>query len=269
MKLPEPSTLQVFSRRSQLGLRRAMKDENAEKKICKRRRTRKSSKRLGRLRKKGGSKASLADTELAECEGETEVAGTAPKKVAGKKKPKATAEPKAKAKAKAKATAKAKAKSGAKAKAKPQRKPKASPKLKAKGKAKAKARAKRDASGADHDEPEATRRRARSVVTQPDPADVNFMISWVQAFDVQKLEGSRDDLKKEVRYWLPTPELCFLDIYWSRFACGVCFKTSDESKHKKNFCAHFSFGKGARAMLLSVCAGHCLVTWRHLHVLSL
>ena len=267
------ATWQVFNRREQLGLRTKRKDANAHKKL-KRRRAGKSSRRLARLRRQSKSFTSSEPRE--EHPDEAEADEDQGKKIA--KAPKAkdkTAKPKAKAKAKAKATAKAGRAPTAKAKAKAACKPKAKakgkakaackPKAKAKGKAaaKAKSRSKKDAAAEEscHEASasDAVPRPRRRATTggDADPQLVDHLASWALSFDEAKISKSKEAFKAELRYWLPVYTLCYLDIYWSRYSCGVCFKSDSGTK---NFCGYFSFGKTNFAMLLSVKAALCLAT---------
>ena len=129
-------------------------------------------------------------------------------------KPKSKARPGPKP-AEAKSTRKAKAKSAPKAKAKsaPKAKAKSAPKAKAKAKAKATPKSKAKAM---------PKSRARVQDVTADPADVEWVLEYVNSFDGYLDEtSSLETIKEQVRYYEPTFEATVLDIYWSRSSCGL------------------------------------------------
>ena len=175
--------------------------------------------------------------------------------------------PKAKAKAKAKATpkskpkaskqescAKPKAKGKAKAKAKASKDDPSETAPKAKAKAKAKATPKADAKAKPG---KGTRGRKALPDGEPDQADVDYMISYFQSFD--NLED-RDVLKREVRENMPPFEYVALDIYWSRYGCGLSlyYGESKKADSKRNV-GYFSFGNCDAGLVVAIACAISLV----------
>ena len=166
-----------------------------------------------------GENASLEEAnedwpEVAEPRGTPKGKAKCAPKAKGKPGPKPAVKAKAKAAPKAKAKAKAAPKSKAKAKA--------APKSKAKAKAAPKSRAKAKA---------APKSKARVKDIEADPADVEWVLEYVNSFHGYLEEtSSLETVKEQVRYYEPTFEATALDIYWSRRACGLTLYLPDGAK---------------------------------------
>ena len=183
-------------------------------------------------------------------------------KAKGKTTPKAKAKPKARGKAKAapksksaasaitpKPKAKAKAKAAATASTKD-----ASTKPKPKGKAKAKAAPKADPSA----KPGKGKRGRKALPDgEVDQGDVDYMVSYFQHFDDL---SDRETLKQQVQDHMPPFEYVRLDIYWSRYGCGLSLYCDGTRKaaSKRNV-GYFSFGNCDAGLLVAIACAICLV----------
>ncbi|CAE7835097.1 unnamed protein product [Symbiodinium sp. KB8] len=182
-------------------------------------------------------------------------------KAKGKTTPKAKAKPKARGKAKAapksksaasaitpKPKAKAKAKAAATASTKD-----ASTKPKPKGKAKAKAAPKADPSA----KPGKGKRGRKALPDgEVDQGDVDYMVSYFQHFDDL---SDRETLKQQVQDHMPPFEYVRLDIYWSRYGCGLSLYCDGTRKaaSKRNV-GYFSFGNCDAGLLVAIACAICL-----------
>ena len=194
--------------------------------------------------KSRGPKASIKDASPADPESKVKPS-----------KPEAAAKGKAKAKAKAKGAPKATAKATAKAKAKAAAKAKA--KAKAKGAPKATAKAKAKAKGGPVD-----KKRGRSSAGSLDLvmpkdlegwSDINMQVV-LSAFAREWYDHKDDcmaNFKLLMRDVLPpsqSHEVACLNIYWTRFSCGVTIKST-----KKDFGSyHLPHKKAAPNLRLAV-----------------
>ncbi|CAE7588725.1 unnamed protein product [Symbiodinium sp. CCMP2592] len=207
-----------------------------------------------------------AALEEEECD-EDDAASAAPTARVRAKTP-ASKAPKAKAKAKAKALPKSKSKASkkescetgctkpkpkgkAKAKAKASKDDPSEPAPKAKAKAKAKGKAKATPKADAKAKPgKGTRGRKALPDGEPDQADVDYMVSYFQSFD--NLED-RDALKREVREHMPHFEYVALDIYWSRYGCGLSLYYGESKKpDSKRNVGYFSYGNCDAGLLVAI-----------------
>ncbi|CAE7259479.1 unnamed protein product [Symbiodinium sp. CCMP2592] len=101
-----------------------------------------------------------------------------------------------------------------------------------------------------HDEsvdPPSTRVTGKAA---PKKADVDYMVSYFQSFE--DLED-RDALKQQVRDHMPCFEYVALDIYWSRYGCGLSmyYGESRKADSKRNV-GYFSYGNCDAGLLVAI-----------------
>ena len=170
--------------------------------------------------------------------------------------------------AKAEGKSKCKKKPVAKAKAHPKAKAKSSPKAKAKAKAGSEATSKRKSSkgsdasaeGADRKGPKTKRPKKGSAsadTVQFSQEDLDYMVYFSSSFDYL-LEF--EEIKDQVKEYVPAYDCCGLSVYWSRPGCGVYLKKPGPDGKKQNL-AYFGVCETVPDMIMSVAAGICLDAW--------
>ena len=263
---------QVFGRRDQLGLRKAKKGSTKKgsgkgKKGMKRQKSFRDRSGLRKLRRNKRSASSLmSETPEPNQEEQDEsmedtrtkpskknAKGKAAAKRAAAAKPKAKAKAKSKAKAAAPATGKSKGATGAKKGAK-----KSSP-SKAEGKAN-KAKGKRAADPTPEPPKKSGKRKAAQEQSFAGAAeDLDYIVYFANTFNFEAVE----DMKEEVKEWLPNYESCGFDVFYTqkRYGCGVYLRAtaleSLETSKKTSLC-YFSFGQTDQGFAVAVGAAICL-----------
>ena len=274
----------MFGRRAQLGLRKARKDANKEKKAANAKaRAAGTDKSVGVLRrgrsrrlKKSASKKAREETE--EYEQSKEDDGVPPESTGddddddehdeddpmGEEPAVPKRAPKAKAKSKAKAKAKALPKSKAKAKAKAthadedESEPSESKSKGPKGNKKSKGAAdsKRESPLKKGKATKASCSYVADILAKGDPEDYEYMVYFATSYG---FDTNAEDLRAELRKELPWYASCTYDVYYSKVRKGVgVFLRELLPDGKKMNLGSFGFAQTAHGFLVSAAAAICL-----------